>query len=298
MITIFTPTYNRAYSLPRLYNSIKKQTFQNFEWLIIDDGSTDNTKELVSNFMKENLISIRYFFQENGGKHRAINKAVTLAKGELFFIVDSDDWLPDNSLKIIENYYLQIKNSECFAGVVGCKATEDLKISGTTFKGNVIDGTFLERKKLNINGEKAEVFKTDLLKKYPFPEFEGENFISEAIVWNKIAYDEYKVRFFNEIVYFFEYQLDGLSENLRNNYKNNPIGYLTYVAQELNFLKVGFLKKLYLCGKCINTVDCKIVSNEKIKEILNLTFLTFNFAKLIYSIKNILYRRKNCETKA
>ena len=288
MITIFTPTYNRAYSLSRLYNSLKKQTFQNFEWLIIDDGSTDNTKELVSDFIKENLISIRYFFQENGGKHRAINKAVTLAKGELFFIVDSDDWLPDNSLKIIENYYLQIKNSEFFAGVVGCKATEDLKISGTTFEGEVIDGTFLERKKLNINGEKAEVFKTDLLKKYPFPEFEGENFISEAIVWNKIAYDGYKVRFFNEIVYFFEYQLDGLSENLRNNYKNNPIGYLTYVAQELNFLKVGFLKKLYLCGKCIYTINDDNIYKKKIMQILQLSFITWNISKIVFKLKRFL----------
>ena len=94
MITVFTPTYNRAYSLPRLYESLQKQTFKDFEWLIVDDGSTDNTVDMVTGWSKEGKLTIRYIQMTNGGKHRAINKGVALAKGKLFFIVDSDDWLP------------------------------------------------------------------------------------------------------------------------------------------------------------------------------------------------------------
>ena len=98
MITVFTPTYNRGYIIEKLYNSLVSQNYNEFEWLIVDDGSTDQTQELISNFITKGFIDIRYFKQENGGKHRAINKGVKLAKGELFFIVDSDDYLSNNAL--------------------------------------------------------------------------------------------------------------------------------------------------------------------------------------------------------
>ena len=106
-ITIFTPTYNRDYIIINLYKSLLIQTLKDFEWLIIDDGSTDNTELLVSSFIKDNKINIRYIKQQNGGKHRAINKALEEAKGELFFIVDSDDQLVDNAIERILYYFDQ-----------------------------------------------------------------------------------------------------------------------------------------------------------------------------------------------
>lgn len=111
MITVFTPSYNRAYCLPRLYISLKTQTYIDFEWLIIDDGSFDDTEQLVREWLQTPMSFIRYYKQENGGKHRAINRAVALAKGDLFFIVDSDDYLPSDSLKQLSYYYEQIKEN-------------------------------------------------------------------------------------------------------------------------------------------------------------------------------------------
>ncbi len=109
MITIFTPTYNRAYSLPRLYESLKKQTYNNFEWVLVNDGSTDNTDEIVKPWLNDNVITINYIKQENGGKHRAINKGVEVAKGDYFFIVDSDDFLPEKSLELVQQHIEEIK---------------------------------------------------------------------------------------------------------------------------------------------------------------------------------------------
>ena len=104
-ITVFTPTYNRGYTLKKLYNSLKKQSDNDFEWLIIDDGSTDDTKSLVKDFIKENKVNIRYMYKKNEGKYKAINTAIDLAKGELFFIVDSDDWITEDSIETIKKYY-------------------------------------------------------------------------------------------------------------------------------------------------------------------------------------------------
>ncbi len=122
LVTVFTSTYNRAYSLPRLYESLIHQTYTDFEWLVIDDGSLDNTKRLVQQWVQEQKIAIRYYHQANGGKHRAINRGVELAHGELFFFVDSDDYLTDNSLAVLVDYYQQIKDDNRFAGVAGMLA--------------------------------------------------------------------------------------------------------------------------------------------------------------------------------
>ncbi|MGC8972440.1 MAG: glycosyltransferase family A protein, partial [bacterium] len=120
-ITLFTPTYNREKLLSRLYESIKRQSFSNFEWIIVDDGSTDNTEQMVESWLKESTFDIRYFYQQNSGKHIAINKGVREARGELFFIIDSDDWLGDDSLQDIWQTWQSIpeKQKPYFAGVSG-----------------------------------------------------------------------------------------------------------------------------------------------------------------------------------
>lgn len=230
-ITVFTPTFNRGKLLLNLYNSLKLQTYQDFEWVILDDGSTDETEYIVNGFKKESLILINYIKQNNGGKHRAINRGVEEAKGDFFFIVDSDDILPIDSLSTIAAYCEQIKGRSEIAGVVGLRSNKDGQIIGTNMKFEIIECTTLEyRYKYNIIGDRAEVFKTEILKQYPFPEFENEFFLSESIVWDKIA-TKYKLLFFNKIVYEGEYLEGGLSSQSVKLRSMNPIGATTLYTE-------------------------------------------------------------------
>ena len=245
-ITVFTPTFNRAYIIGNLYHSLQKQTYWDFEWVVVDDGSTDGTKEFFSKILKEkNFFQIIYRKQKNGGKHRAINKGVGLASGELFFIVDSDDCLVENALeKIIEvEHTIPCTEKKYFAGVCGLKGYSKEKSIGQSFEGEMLDITMLEREKYNIFGDKAEVFFTNILKQYPFPTYEGENFLTECVVWDKIAFDGYKLRFFNEVIYICDYLPDGLTAHVDDLHKNNPKGYGLYLAQSAQFNKIKGLYK-------------------------------------------------------
>lgn len=242
-ITVFTPTYNRAYTLERLYNSLLKQNYKEFEWLIIDDGSVDNTQELVNSFINENIIKINYIKTKNGGKHRAINKALDIVKSDLFFIVDSDDYLLENSLNKINEIFMEINDYE-YCGISGLKAYSLSQIIGTTFKDKYKDVAMLDREKYNITGDKAEVFFTNIINKYRFSEYENENFLTEATMWNRISLDGYKIRYFNEIIYICEYLEDGLSKNIEKKYKENPLGFLEYIKQMNDIYKNNILKKI------------------------------------------------------
>jgi len=242
-ITIFTPTYNRANLLPRLYSSLKQQTKQNFEWLIVDDGSTDNTKEVIETFIADNKIPIRYFKQENGGKHRAINKGLDLAKGELFFIVDSDDRLPKQSMESIIDKYKLVKPDTKVAGVIGRKAYFDNSFIGSNVKyEDKIISIFDFRYKMKISGDMSEVFKTDILRQFPFPEIENERFCPEALVWNRISV-KYDFLLTSEIFYQAEYQPDGLTSNIFKIRKNSPITTALFYA-ELSTMPVPFVQKI------------------------------------------------------
>lgn len=240
MITVFTPTYNRANLLPRLYESLKKQTFKNFEWLIVDDGSTDDTRDLVDGWIKEKLIDIRYYYQENGGKHRAINRGAQLANGEWFFIVDSDDYLPDNSLEIADKWINTIKDNDSFAGVCGVKKdiTEKIKCG---FNIKYLDISPLYGAEISRT-DKAEIFRTSILKDYPFPDFPGERFCAESLVWNRIGL-HYKLRYFNELIYSFEYLGDGLSRNSLKHRRQSPT-YASLVYKEQMKYKPSLKEKI------------------------------------------------------
>lgn len=222
MITIFTPTYNRAYSLPRLYESLKKQSYKDFEWIIVNDGSTDNTNEVVSQWLSDNVITIHYIKQPNGGKHRAINKGVEIAKGDYFFIVDSDDFLPEDSLEFIYQHIEEIKHDSSFAGVCGTKCYPNNQRVGGSFPYDILDTDSVSfRTSYQIKGDMAEVWKTSVLKEFPFPEFKGEKFVTEAVVWNQIA-KKYKLRYFNKGIYICEYLDDGLTKNIRKHHRSSP----------------------------------------------------------------------------
>ena len=240
-ITVFTPTYNRGYIIENLYKSLKRQTYKDFEWIVVDDGSTDNTEDLFKIFLQnDSEFSITYVKTENGGKHRAINKGLKIAKGELFFIVDSDDYLTDDALEkidLVESTLSEVNGK--FGGICGAKGFSANQIVGSTYNGDgFLDITMLERPRYKINGDKAEVFYTDVLRKYPFPEFEGEKFLTECVVWDKIANDGYKLRFFNDIIYICDYLPDGLTASVNKNFHKSPKGYGLWLYQEHLFGKL------------------------------------------------------------
>lgn len=242
-ITVFTPTYNRAYKLSSLYNSLCEQTAKNFEWLIVDDGSTDDTERLINNFIQENKIIIRYYKQKNSGKHIAINKGLDLAKGELFFIVDSDDWLYNNALERIVFHYNAIRFDNNYCGVCGLKTYPDGKRIGGEKDFGILDCNSLDfRYKYHIKGDVAEAFKTDVLLQYKFPKNENEKFCPEALVWNRLA-KNYVLRYFYEKIYFCEYFPDGLTAKITKLRKENPENCCTYYS-ELKKANVPFFQKI------------------------------------------------------
>lgn len=244
LITVFTPTYNRANTLMSLYRSLAAQTSHDFEWLIVDDGSTDDTEELVERLKKETTqFPIRYYQQSNGGKHTAINKGVSLARGYLFFIVDSDDYLTKDAIGKVISWERSIVRKEHFAGISGNRGFSETELIGATFEGEFVDASALEREKYNISGDKAEVYYTDVLRKYPFPVFENERFLTESVVWNRMAADHYKIRWFNQIIYITEYREDGLTKRYTQLLSENPRGYALDVVERIKFFHYNRKRK-------------------------------------------------------
>lgn len=290
LITVFTPTFNRAYCLDGLYKSLNLQSSKNFEWLIVDDGSTDNTENLVYNFQKNAQFRIRYFKVEHGGKHRAINKGVKLAKGFLFFIVDSDDELAVDAIEKLLLWEKTIDTKDQYAGVSGICSYDTKKVVGSTFKGTYKDATNLERLQYNILGDKSEAYYTVVLRKYPFPEIPGEDFITEDIVWDRIAASGLKIRWFNEAIYIVKQKKDGLMAQGNMRYANNPIGYAIYVLQKEKFLKLTGRQKLYSGFYFYDTVKSK-VSIHYAAKLLKRNFLVFFLFWIWQSIKIIMKRR-------
>lgn len=243
-ITVFTPTYNRAYIIEKLYHSLTRQTFQDFEWLVVDDGSSDNTEELFVRIQQEADFPVHYIKVKNGGKHRAINVGVTHAEGRLFFIVDSDDYLVDDALERIITAERSIPR-EKFSGVRALRCYPDGKIIGTQFSDDAYtDMTQLEEAKLGVAGDKCEAFYTEVMRLFPFPEFEGENFLGESVVWDKIAAHGYKNRCINEAIYVSEYLEDGLTASVKAHYKKNPKGMGLYIFQSVKYGKlIGWDKR-------------------------------------------------------
>lgn len=235
LITVFTPTYNRAKLLERLYKSLCTQTHKDFEWIIVNDGSKDNTDEVAHFFIAEKKINILYIKQENGGKHRAINRGVKEAKGELTFIADSDDWLLPNSLETVAETYQGIANDKTFAGVCGLDVYSDGTIIGGGMPQDVIDCNAIDIRMIHhVVGDLKEVFKTDVLREFPFPEVEGERFCPEVVVWNRIA-KKYMLRYFNKPIYMVEYQPEGITSTITKARMKSPIASTTCYQEMMEF---------------------------------------------------------------
>ncbi len=229
-VTIFTPAYNRAYTLKRLYDSLLNQTSYNFEWIIVDDGSTDNTQELCKSFITK-LFTIKYIKQENGGKHRAINNGVKLAVGDLFFIVDSDDFLCENAIEKIL-FYWKKRKSDCLGLCFRRIDYVTNEVIGWEFPKHEFYASSIQMQfKYNLNFDKAEIFRTDILKKYPFPEIDGEKFCTEGVCWLRMAKGKINQLYcIDEAIYKGRYLEDGLTANYEKIMEKNPKGYFLYYS--------------------------------------------------------------------
>ena len=211
LFTVFTPTYNRRHTIHRVYESLKAQTFRDFEWLIVDDGSTDNTYELIEQWQQENLFSIRYVYQEHSHKHIALNRGALEAKGELFVTLDSDDSCESIALERFKYHWelIPLEQRELFSGVTFLCKNPEGKIIGDLFPFNPTDSDSLEiryRYKV-IKGEKWGFHRTDVLVDFPcYEEIVGIH-IPPGVLWRKIG-KNYKTRFVNEAlgVYYTDQQ--------------------------------------------------------------------------------------------
>ena len=293
-ISIVTPTFNRGILLINLYESLKKQTFKEFEWIIVDDGSSDNTKNIVKNFIREGIINITYTYKKNGGKHTALNKAIDICESEMFYIVDSDDILVADALKKIVEFDKSLTNKEKFCGVSGLRSDFNGNIlSGKMFKSSIDASSIDAIYKYKLHGDKSEVFYTNILKKYKFPEFNEEKFITEATVWNKMANDGYLIRWFNEVICIGEYREDGLTNDSLNLFLNNILGSLYYLNQESTFnipirYKIKHQANYFRYGLLRNKSLIKLIKKSNYKGAIIITmplgFLGVFYTKIRYLI--------------
>lgn len=257
-LTVFTPTYNRAYILQRCYESLVRQTSKDFIWLIIDDGSTDNTKSLVDQWIKEkNEFEIKYVYKENGGMHTGHNKAYELIDTELNVCIDSDDFMPDNSVELIVDFWSKY-GSNRYSGIVSLDNDD---------KGNII-GTKLPNKKsiklcdfydMGGKGDKNLIYRTDIMKKYPpYPEFQGEKFVPLDYKY-LLADQEYDLLILNEPTCTVEYMEDGSSMNMFRQYYKNPRGF-SFMRKVHMIYDKKFINKF---KNCIHYVSSSFISKNK-----------------------------------
>ncbi|MCI8854577.1 MAG: glycosyltransferase family 2 protein [Lachnospiraceae bacterium] len=284
MLTIFTPTFNRKHLLPKLYRSLLSQTCKDFTWLIIDDGSTDGTKLLVQSWIAEKQIPLRYVYQQNGGKMRAHNRAVELCETELFLCIDSDDSLAEDAVEIILKTWehagkrlyepgqkrmelkepnkelpasgRKLKNSNrkaeeqrkksSLAGLAAYKGkTPTETMQGEQFPPGLTRSTLSGLYRKGFQGETTLVFRTDLLRQHPFPEFSGEKFIPEAVVYDQIDQD-HELFLLPKVLTLCKYQPDGLTAGIRRLRRENPKGWLCYYQQRISREPKGILRYKYI----------------------------------------------------
>ena len=245
-ITILTPAYNRASLLPRLFDSLLRQTNKDFEWIVVDDGSTDDTREVVANLKEKcgGAFPMGYVYKANGGKHMAINIGAERARGELLFIADSDDLLTDDALETVANSWHDISDDKSFAGIAGLDIAMDTReVIGSGLPQEHIDCNAIDiRYRHHVTGDMQEVFRTEVLREFPFPEFAGERFCPEQLVWFRMA-RRYRLRYINKPIYIADYQPDGITAGITRARMRNPsASMLTYA--ELTECPVPFLVKV------------------------------------------------------
>lgn len=258
-LTIFTPTYNRAYCLTNCYESLKRQTCKNFIWLIIDDGSSDNTKELVDSWIAEKYIKIMYHWQQNQGMHSAHNTAYGLIETELNVCIDSDDYMPDDAVEKIISFWNSYGSDEV-SGIIGLDLYIDGQIIGSELPENLKYSTLFNLyNKHGVTGDKKLVYRTELTKKYPYPIFKNEKYVGLAYKYYMLD-QQYEMLLMNEPLCYVEYMPDGSSMNMLNQYRKNPRGFAFY-RKEL--MKLPFTNRVFKYRQAVHYVSSSFIAKNK-----------------------------------
>ncbi len=266
LLTIFTPTYNREHLLKRAYESLLKQTRKDFCWLLVDDGSTDHTRELVASWIAQRELSIRYEYCQNGGKMRAHNRGVQLCETELFLCLDSDDYLTETAVEEICACWEQIARREPPAGSVaqrefragivahkGKSETELLSGVGFPLSG---DTTLYDLYLKGFRGETTLAFRTEVLRKFPFPEIGGEKYVPEDYIYDKID-AEYVLRTLPRIITVCEIVSEGYTDSLKRLKSDNKTAWYLYYEQRARITPFSVRKLQYLAYYIIYAKRCK-----------------------------------------
>ncbi len=244
--TVFTPTFNRAYTLPRVFESLDRQTFRDFEWLVVDDGSTDDTRSLVEGWRHEKRFPIRYLHQPNSGKHVADNLAARLAHGRFIATLDSDDWYIPSTLERFLAIWesIPIGDREQYAGGVALCADRHNVLIGNPFPRDVFDTNYSDlSRRYGVRGDKTGFGRIEVVRSYPFPTFEGETLILESLVYDRIARN-YRIRCVNEILKIVEYQHAGLSADSRFSFISNPRSSKLFFLEQLKLTELSPIHRL------------------------------------------------------
>lgn len=288
LLTVFTPAYNRAYTLHKCYESLLRQTCKDFEWLIVDDGSTDNTKELVNKWINENKINIRYIYQENQGMHGAHNTAYENINTEINVCIDSDDYMTDDAVEKIINFWKANKKNN-IAGIAGLDIYDNGNIIGDKFPNEIKMSTYWDiYHNLKIKGDKKLVYRSDLTKKYPYPIFKGEKYVGLGYKYAKLD-SEYKLLLLNEPLCVVTYMEDGSSNNMLKQYRKNPKGFAFLRLEDMKNPKASFLFKL---KSNIHYISSSLICKNKkfIKEspckVMTVVCFPLGFILYKYIIKN------------
>ena len=248
-LTVFTPTYNRRELLTRAYESLKAQTVRDFEWLIVDDGSTDDTRETVEKWTEEGVITVRYHYRENGGKMRAHNTGAALSKCDLFVCLDSDDMFVPTAVEELLASYDSAKENETddhrIGGVVAHKGCTDEKLLGSKdfppLKTSTLFGLYLA----GFEGETTLMYETELLRRFPFPEIEGEKYVPEDYIYDKID-RVCELAVLPRVITVCEIMDGGYTRGAKALRENNPEAFYRYYEQRAMICPPGLLKLKYL----------------------------------------------------
>lgn len=255
LITVFTATYNRGHLIQRIYQSLLRQKEFNFEWLVIDDGSQDQTEDLFNDWTsRDNPFEIRYYKQENRGLIRTLNRGIELARGEYFAKIDSDDYVVDDYMRNVSTWIASIAGMKDIYAVAGVKvdsARRPLKGKWPIIPPDpgYLDATDLQRAVYDLDADMCEAWRTDVLRQYPFPVWKSEKFAPEQIVFNQIALDGYKIRWYPTAMAICEYQDDGLTKGSRKLEIQNPMGYAMMYNHKLKY-DIPFAQKLRCAMQC------------------------------------------------
>lgn len=257
-LTIFTPAYNRAYTLHLCYESLLRQKNKDFEWLIVDDGSTDNTRELVEGWMKNNNeFNIRYVYKENGGMHTAHNTAYENIYTELNMCIDSDDFITDDAVDKIIKFWNENK-SDKYGGIIALDIFQNGEIIGTELP-NKKEITYHDFYEYGGKGDKKVIYRTDIMKKYPpYPEYKDEKFVGLCYKY-LLADQEYPLLIMNEPICVVEYLEDGSTKNIMKQFVKNPKGYIFLRKERMKYCKTFKWK----FKSCIHYVSSNIMIGNK-----------------------------------